>query len=237
MINLSNVQTFVDNAEALEYEYGNCGRKIRRFIGRHFVNGAARFNVIVPYAHLLQFAHELGQMQWATEMAQTAMSSDFSRLCDGGTFKMKFGIESVNQAAGTFDIVVTPDVIPDGVVARQKFLMRVAFGLRRYLAMAAMTGGVDNLDDFFQDMFGMPGSSEKVNTARYMAEFDKLMVSDFRRLSETNSYVISLAERLNPVITLELARLDEEYDRIVDAAFATFAMPAGTTLSVLFNHD
>lgn len=237
MLNLSNVQTFVHAAEDLEYESGNCGRKIRRFIERNFVAGAARFTITVPYAHKLQFAYELGQMQWATEMAQTSTLANLSKIPKGGVFKMKFGIESLNQVAGTFDIVVTPDVIPAGVVARQQFLVRVAFGLRRYLAMAEMTGAVDNLDDFFQSMFGMPGSTEKVNTARYMAEFDKLMVSDFSSMSETNSYVISLAERLNPVITLEMARLDEEYDRIVDTAFASFAMPAGATLSVLLNHD
>ena len=234
MINTTCIQAFVDTAENLFYEYGNCGRKIRRFLDRNYIEGSARFQVSVPYAHLLQFAYGVGQMQWATQMAQDSADCD---MADGPMFAMKFSVEAINATAGTLDIVVTPEEIPGSVKERQEFLKRVAHGLRRYVAIAELGFAASNLDEFFQDLFGMPGATEQIDTAQYLAKFDKLVASNYTELADTPSYVVALAEYLNPDVTLELARMQDEYDKVVDAAFAHFAMPSSTARHLRFAKD
>lgn len=234
MIDITRIQAFIDDAENLFYAYGNCGRKVRRFLDRSFVDGSARLPVSVPYTHLLQFAYGVGQMKWATQMARDSADCEMN---DGPMYEMTFSLNNLNPAAGTFDIVITPEVIPGPVKERQLFLKRVAHCLRRYVAIAELGFAAGNLDEFFQDLFGMPGATEQVDTAQYLAKFDKLVASNYTELADTTSYVVALAEYLNPDVALELARMQDEYDKVVDAAFAHFAMPSSTALHLLFAKD
>jgi hypothetical protein len=229
MLNLNAIEEFIGDQQHFSSLTGNCGRKVRRFLEQTFPQGVARFTLKSQHEHLLQFAFNVGQMSWATLMAKQSLE----HRDVAGT--ILFSLENIDQAAGTLDIVVTPGSIPEGVKARQEFLEHVAFGVRRVLAIGFLNQPHASIEEFLQANFGLEGATEPVDTSRYFAQFDKLLASDFSEIEDTSGYLTTLAGYLNPAVTAEVDRLEVEYDKAIEAAFAYHAMDSSTAIDRLFN--
>jgi hypothetical protein len=228
MLNLTAIERFIEEQQDVASLQGNCGRRIRRFIERNFTNNEARFTLTSTHEHLMQFAFNVGKMDDAANMAQQAVAH-----LELPAF-LTFSVENIDTQAGTMDVVVTTATIPEGLKERQQFLDSVAFGLRRFNAVGFLNQPHVRIEDFLQQTFGMEGASEPLDTSSYFRQFDKLLASDFSELEDTTGYVTTLAGFLNPAVDVEIHRLEAEYDKVVDAAFAYHATPVFLSLERLF---
>jgi hypothetical protein len=209
MLNLTAIERFLEEQQDVNFLYGNCGRRIRRFIERTFSQGVARFTLTSTHEHLMQFAFNVGQMDWATTMAQQSLQHR------DGADAISFDVENIGQKAGTLDVVVSVACIPEGLKDRQVLLENIAYGLRRFNAIGFM--------------------NQPVDTSRYYTQFEKLLASDFSELEDTTGYVTALAGYLNPAVNVEIDRLEAEYDKAIDSAFAYHALASSFCIDRLFN--
>ena len=232
MLNVNTLKAFVEEQDTHSYLTGNCGRTVRRFLERHFSNNVARFTVKSECAHLLQFAHDRGELDWGVKMAERVLQHTEE---EGN---LSFCVVNVDAVAKTMQVVVAAQEIPLNVKGRLSFLKHVAFGLRRFIALAELRGLSLDVAEAASSVGSVAGYPAPIDSALVLSHFDKLMASDFSELDATPDYVVELAMWLNPAILQEMARVTAEYDKVIDAAMAQLdAVPTQPRprLSALFN--
>lgn len=188
----------IGRLEAVAAETGNCGRKVRRTLEQLLPLKGHTIGVIQLPLQPMSNPSMLAQLCLVDRLdTATAMANDAIRQVEEDhCLKIVFASfdEALGSLAATFELrLLRP--LPSSVKALQAVLAHLAYGLRRILAMAAMTEIIPDANAI-DVLLGTEALTEEKRVL-YTEQAERLMRGDRSQARTTPVILTSLTSRLS----------------------------------------